>query len=766
MAIDVKDIQEIFEETKNAWDEEYREGAEDLKFQHGGSQWDAHDRAAREAMNRPCLEVNLLPQFERQVINDFRMSTPTIAVSPVGDGADVETAKIIKGLVRNIEYTSSAMEAYVTALESAVKGKIGFFRIDHDFERVTGFEQQIFIRKVVNPYSCWIDPSSIESDGCDAMFGFSLDQISEKEFERKYSDAKKQSFDGSKDSYLTGKKHPLMIAEFFKIKEEEKKAALMEDGSIVEYAEGMDGVRSVRSLVKKTVGRYKVSGADILEETIFPGVYVPLIPVYGEESWIEGKRKLKSLVHDMKDPQKMHNYWASLKTQSLMMQPIAPVMAAVGQTEEWKDDWDNPGQATVLRYKTTDVFGNQIPPPQRLSPPTTPTGLIEAQMSSAENMKQTVGMYNESLGQRSNAVSGIAINNRKVEGEVATLHFADNCNRSIAHGGRVILSMIPEIYDTKRAIRIMGEEDVSSEVGINGHFVEGQKQAFSLTAGQYDLRVSSGTSYTTKRQEAQVFLQELIRAVPEMASVSSDILVSNMDFKGSEALAERLKKMVPPNLLSDKEKQEAQSDPEKEQMAQVIQQSQQLVEQAAQKIAQLEEALKNKDQVEQAKIQIDVAKLELEKEKIANDRMKIEVEAHKADVESNLKAAEIHLQATMPEKHLTAPSSGETGDSNGEDEMGMGIAELEALLNAKKQQAEQKAMQEQEQATMEQQHQQMMMQQQADEMARQQAEKQAEVERQMALTQAIVSAVNNLTAAVTAPKQVIRGDDGRVMGVQ
>lgn len=726
---DVKDAQEAFETAKSGWDETYAEAKADLKFQHGGSQWEGADRAAREKMRRPCLEVNLLPQFVRQVTNDVRMNTPAINVSPVGGGADIETARVQKGLIRNIEYTSSAPEAYHTALEYAVKCGIGFFRLDHDFEALDGFNQQIFIRKCVNPFANYLDPNSIEDDGCDAMYSFTIDSLTEKEFKRKYPKHDPESFegtDGSKDKVIS-------VAEYFRIEEEEKQAALLEDGSIVEYQKGMDGVRTVRSLKKKKVYRCKVSGADILEETIFPGIYVPLVPVYGEVTWIDGKRKIKSLVTDMKDPQRMHNYWASLETQILMMQPIAPVMAEVGQTEDFADDWSNPGNASVLRYKGQNARGENISPPQRLSPPTTPMGITNARMTSAENMKQTVGMYDDSLGQRSNAVSGVAINNRKVEGEVATYHFGDNLNRSIAHGGRIAIGMIPQIYDTSRVIRIMGEEDASEEVGINGQVVEGQKRAFDLTAGQYDVRVTAGASFTTKRQEAAQYLQTLIQAQPELVSVAGDILVKNMDFPGAEALADRLRKMVPPNLLSDKEKQaaEQQVDPEKEQMQQLIQQGAQELQSLQSQVEQLQNALKNKDQAEQAGIQIDVAKLELEKEKIANDRMKIQIEAQKAQTDqykvqsdAELKAAELQIQAQQPQQPQVPeqPEAPEIGGDIVPEEAA--VEQAAAVLRAQQANAT------------------------------------------LAVLGSIAQQLNGLTAQVAQPKQVIRGEDGRVIGVQ
>lgn len=757
MGFDIKDAQEAFEEAENGWSETYSAAKEDLAFAEGDCQWRQEDIKSREAMNRPSLTINLIPQFVHQVVNDIRIKQPSIDVAPVGDGADKETAKIIKGLIRNIEYTSSASEAYINALNYAVRGGIGFFRLDHDFQDVDTFNQQIFIRKVVNPFSVYLDPASIDVDGADAMYGFAMEELSQKAFERKYKD-----FDPINFSKSSGDSKCVSIAEYFKIDETQRKMALLESGEIVDFKQGMDGVKTVRTVSTKSVKRYKLSGSDILEETTFPGVYIPLVPVYGEEIWIDGKRRIKSLTRDMKDPQRMHNYWASLETQILMMQPIAPVMAAVGQTEDFADEWNNPGSSMVLHYKPTDAMGNNVGAPQRLSPPSIPTGIINARQSSADDMKASVGMYNDSLGRASNATSGVAINNRKVEGEVATIHFGDNLNKSIAHGGRIAVSMIPVVYDTSRIVRIMGEEDDSQEVGINGEIAEGQKQAFDLTAGQYDVRVTTGSSFTTKRQEAVQHLQTLIQADPSIVQIAGDILVKNMDFPGADALSERLRKMVPPNLLSEKEASAAQSiaqDPEKQQMMETLQQGAQEVAQLQEQVKQLETALKDKKEIDSAGIQIDIAKLELDKQKIDNDRLKIEIEQFKAQSDVSLREKELVLNASSSnndcETEVKNPSQNK---ESGEEEMGLDVNELEALLTLRRNkmaQEEQARFQEQERL-----NEQEAMKQQKEEM---------EMIQKQALLDSILSvkdSVNALVGAVSAPKTVLRDQSGKVVGVQ
>jgi len=98
---------------------------DDTNFVRARAQWPADIRAQREAEGRPCLTIDRLGPVIRQVVNDSRQNKPSIKVHPADSGADVDTAEVINGLIRNIEYTSNADVAYDTAVETAVGGNIG-----------------------------------------------------------------------------------------------------------------------------------------------------------------------------------------------------------------------------------------------------------------------------------------------------------------------------------------------------------------------------------------------------------------------------------------------------------------------------------------------------------------------------------------------------------------------------------------------------------------------------------------------------------------
>lgn len=591
----VQRAEDNFKLDKSFWADIYDKARQDQFFlsDDKNAQWESADLTNRMNEGRPALTIDQLGQFVHQVSNDIRMNTPTINVIPNGSESSMETAEVIKGLIRNIEYVSNADSAYDTAASNAVKCSIGFIRVDNDYIDESSFEQELKVGRVVNSLQCWIDSRSIETDGSDAKRGTCLESITVADFKKKYPKENPTSF-AEDDKNLNDIKDEdfINIAEYYEIEEEERRIGVSEAGEMEEYQEERE-YKAERVMKKRTVMRYILSGEAVLEKAVFPGKYIPLVPVYGEEAWVDGKREIYSLIRKSKDAQRMFNYWKSLETELLMKQPNAPIMVVEGQIEDYADDWKNPSKSMALRYKAVDVDGKPAPAPQRLNPPTIPTGVVNAARSTVDDIKATMGLYGASIGARSNETSGIAIERRNQEGEVATFHFADNLNKSITHVGKILVCAIPKIYDTARTLRIIGEEDEPKEVGVNGQMVKDQEESFDLRKGKYDTKVITGANFTTKRQEAAAFFTSIVEKQPQLMEIMGDLLFKNMDFAGAQGMAERMKKVIDPKFLEEEGEEEF--DAEKEQMAMVIQEGSQQMEQMQAEMAKMQEQLDNKE---------------------------------------------------------------------------------------------------------------------------------------------------------------------------
>jgi hypothetical protein len=738
--MDYKEALERFTETKSYWADIYDAHRVSTRFSIGLDQWSDKEIKARGGINN-CLSVPVLPQYIHQVVNDMRMNTPSINVLPGEGGGDKETAKILKGLIRNIEYKSKADSVYDTAGDYAVRGGFGWIGVDHDYINEESFLQELKLRRFQNPQSVYIDMNSVEIDGSDAEIAFVLEEITKDAFEDKYPGKEFISFDGEpKDTTAD----VINICEVFVKKYETVTKAQDITGKVVDADE--DEVRPTRKLKKVKICRYKFSGGDLLEETTFPGKFIPIVPCYGEEVWVDGERKLLSLISLAMDAQRRVNKWATKESDLLDMAPISPVQAPVGAVEDFMEEWGSPGSVNVMRYKMFDEGGNPLNKPERLPPPPIPTGIINAMAGAKESVKEALGMYNASVGNRSNETSGVAINARKVEGEVATYHFADNRNKAIEQVGRILISAIPEIYDTDRVIRIIGDEENAITVGINGApMQENQDVMHDLRTGQYDVRVTTGASYTTKRQEAAALLGDALKANPALMGVMGDLYFKNLDVAGAEAIAARVRKTIPPQLIADEEQEKGeqpQIDPEKEQLAQQLEQmnaqmqqmgaelqSKQGEEQARILEQQNKQAeLQLKAQAEQNKAQLEAAKLDLERQRLeldaqnANKEMPIvndTQERELAEREMRLKEAEFALKAQQIQLDAIKTAQSEQQEPNEQGEI-----EQEGAVDV---------------------------------------EQKAQTNAQL---MAIQQTIEGLIAAVSAPIQVIRDGNGVITGAE
>ena len=131
----------------------------------------------------------------RQIVNDARESKPAIIVHPVDDDADPETAKVISGLIRNIEVTSNADIAYDTSIQQTVSGGFGYFRVNIDYAHDDSFDKNIKIERITNQFSVTPDPDSTSADGSDWMKCWITDRLPKEEFKARYPKAKKVNWE-------------------------------------------------------------------------------------------------------------------------------------------------------------------------------------------------------------------------------------------------------------------------------------------------------------------------------------------------------------------------------------------------------------------------------------------------------------------------------------------------------------------------------------------------------------------------------------------
>lgn len=541
----IKEALERFALAEEAMRDTYAKAQECLKFRLG-EQWPANISRERSLDGRPCLTVDKCSQFIRQIVNDAKQNKPAIRVTPKADTADDETAEMIAGLIRHVEYTSRSYIAYDTAIDHAIEGGVGYFRVNTRYVDDESLDQEIYIERIRNRFNVLLDPFSQMPDGSDSHYGFVFVDIPREQFEEQYPNADPNDWDRSTVTGDWLNDETVRICEYYRIESAGEKIIAIGESS--------------RTVTNQVCEWYKMTAGEILESTVLHSKNVPILRVIGEE-FVDGtKTRFRGALELAMDPQRMFNYSASAFIENVALAPTAPFIAADSQVDQYADEWKsaNKRNVAVLRYKPFALNGTPIPPPLRQEPPGLSAGWATSIQIFEQGVQSAFGMYKASVGRESNAIAGVAIRQQRAEGDTVNFHYIDNLAMAIEHAGRIIVDMIPHVYDTRRVLQIMGEDgrveraiiDPNTERAMTEvRDMSGKLQkVFNPRLGRYVVSVSVGPSFSTKREEAAAWMVQLIQAQPSLLPMIGDIVFRNQDLPGSREIADRLEMALPPEM--------------------------------------------------------------------------------------------------------------------------------------------------------------------------------------------------------------------------
>lgn len=578
-------------EADEAWRQEC---LDDLEFSVG-NQWPMDIETVRSKDGRPCLTMDQIQQSIRLVCNQYRQQPPAITVNPVGNGADVNTAEVLQGTIRHIETNCDATVAYEKTHEGMVRTGFHSCRLLNEYVDDDSDEQEIIIDWIPNAFSVYWQPGVPQDK---ARWCFIISDVPIDTYKADYPNS---SLATSSDFTATGNAPPMWITkEYYRV---------------AEYFEVVDVERKGKRPGKKVIWR-KINAFEILEDPQdLPGTTIPVFTAYGDDIDVNGKRYVAGLVRNAKGPQRQYNYMVSGATEAIALAPKAPWIMAEGQVGDQKVQWEtaNVRNYAVLTYKQVDVAGKPAPPPQRniVEPPI--QGLAHMIGQASLDLKASLGIYDPSLGQRKGDESGKAIERLQAQGSIATLNYSDNMSRMMRRLGRCLLEWIREIYDAPRIQRIINPDGSVKHVVIHNGPDQAQaaktlaeeneiNKVFDIGTGKYDIVISVGPTYQSKRQEAVATQTELLKVIPPQVGQNIlDLVIRNMDIPQSKEMADRIKKMLPPQL------QDGEEDDPQVQLQKVQAQLQQMAQQhdlLTKALTDTTEILKTKQVEQQGKAQI------------------------------------------------------------------------------------------------------------------------------------------------------------------
>lgn len=569
------DYNEAMKHVQDAWlaeTENFDKGRDDQQF-YAGEQWIPEARQDRENANRPIITINRIPGFVKQVTGDVRKDTPSIKVAPMKDGASEDIADIFNGLIRNIENNSNAKAAYVQGVENACVTGLGCFRVKTQYSDDSSFDQDIRIERIPDPFQVLFDPACRQPDKSDARYVALFVDMPMEVFRKTFPNASAVSMPTG-PSGTTGlvwwTLDTVRVAEYWWKKPVKKLLLELADGRVIDSKEALRETKesgiALSVVQKREVDSFEVcmrlmSGAEFLTpETPWAGKYIPICPVIGEEIYVDGRVQRRGMVRDAKDAQRVYNYMRTAAVEAAALQPKMPWLVTVDMISGLEPHWKQLGSKNLpyAVYKPDPKAPGQKP--ERAQPALAQGGLDSQAHLSADDLQAVVGIYNVSLGGPSNETSGRAINARNAQADTGTFNYIDNLATAIRFCGKILVDLIPKIYDTHRIVRILKEDGAQEMAHVNMP-VDGQgnpvddayavSKLNDLTVGEYDVTVITGPSFATRRMEAQQSMTELLRSAPDITKVAGDLIVKNMDFPGAQEIAKRIERTIAPQILND-----------------------------------------------------------------------------------------------------------------------------------------------------------------------------------------------------------------------
>jgi len=599
------------------------EAEKDLQILAGAT-WDEDVRNQRTQDEQLCLSFPVLNQYVDQVIGDWRQNRVESIVRPadgmpeppqfqISGNKELPAHEVWAGVLRSIRRGNGKLPAAVahdTAFEHMVSCGFGHWRVLHEYDG-GGFDRAIRIVPLRDQFSVYWDPAATEWDKSDANWAIVALDVPSKHFEDQYPDAANAS-DLPVPEHLIGWFGPtsagdtVRLAEYFRVTPVKKTILRLTDGRVVddddafravqdELASAGVTVHEDRIVQDRVIDWYKCTGMEILEGPIrWPGKYIPIVSVWGKEHAVgRGQVRYRSIVRYSRDAARMFDYMRTAGVEAMALAPRSPFVIGSSQIGNYADIWRTANTRNHGFLPYDDSENKSVP--QRQQPGYPAQGYFAEAQSAREDIKASVGMYDASVGARSNETSGKAIMARQRESDVMSFAYIDNMGRALEYEARILLDLIPKLYTTQRVLRVLNEDGSHYAITVNQTIRDEQTGRDivlnDLRAGQFDVSTDIGPSYTTRRVEAADAIMQFVQAVPAAGALTADIIAKVQDWPGAEQLAKRLRFLLPPEIREAEDSEQENAEPLPPQVTNMLKQAEQAMGEAQARVQELEAAL-------------------------------------------------------------------------------------------------------------------------------------------------------------------------------
>ena len=623
----------------------------------GAKQFGATEISARG--NRPSYSFNQLPKFGRQVINDQWMNVPQIKYIPKTD-ADVDKAELLEDKVREVQSQGCAQTAYKLAIASQINIGWGYFAFATDYDNDDSNDQNIYIRQIPNTFQVYDDPSTREQDRSDRRYLIEVEDIPRTDFNRlnnrDYSTNDLQSIGDDYPDWASMGKDLVRVGHYWRI-EYDKETVYFHKETGKKVTDKPKNIKDYdsREIKKPRAMYYKCTATEKLEERKWQGKHIPYCFVEGNKNIVNGKTYLTGIYEDMVSTQVLYNYATNTAIELAESAPISPFIGDARAFKGYEKFYDNVNTKnySYLPYNAIDENGQPINIPQRMQNGADLSSAVSLIQMAEQNFYGTSGIYPASLGQQSNEKSGKAIIARQREGDVSTSNYADTFGRALLYGGIIFEDLSKKIYDGSREIQVMSEDKKTRFVKINQKYADpktGKPVNYDMTKGEMEVAVTTGPSYSTKREESREAQIQLFQAAPQAMLPALPMIIRSMDWPNAEKTADAVERGLPPELR-DPDRQDEQMKGIPPAVQAQLQQSQQIIEQLGGALQEAQQAANDKQAEAQLKmgelqVKAQAAQTQTEKNQIDAEikAAELQFEREKFQAENQINIAELQLQ--------------------------------------------------------------------------------------------------------------------------
>lgn len=666
---------------------------EDIRFVIG-DQWDEVTKSRRTRLNKPVLTVNRLPAFVAQYLGSWQQTDTTMKLVPTKGGTKI-VAEIRQGLIRSIVKEPVAKHSIYTAMETAYICGIGNFGLELRETKNDIFTTEMAIVGFDDPFQVIWDRAAREPSGSDANHCFAMHYMTKDDFKKSYPDKTVTGWymDEADDTTMTMNgwetEEMIRVCHFWQMQKEPVTFGLeKESGDVIDVTDQTDeerrqncdtdknGELMVRDTYRTYAECYVLSGAEVLEGPFRLNISrVPIFRVEGPALQEASVRYRWGFVRNSKDPQRLHNYWRSILAEELMKSAAS----------KWLLDQTAMKSGLADQFRKAHLSGDNVlfwdsqsdgAKPEFIAPPMVNQAVMTESQMTVQDIRDVTNKHQASMGVQSNEVSGKAISARQRVSELGDRIYLENMNMALSECAMVMNELIPEVYDTERVIKVMGDDDEYILQTINGGYGD---ETPDITRGKYEITAKTGPSYATMREESVETMLTMMNHMPQTANYIADIIASNMDIPGADEISERLMSLLPPGMVDPNRLPEAKR------------------QQFLERQKQMQEQQQKQEAIQMEMLGAQFAELEAKVRNLQAQAMKSEAQAQREMSEVGVQGTKVESQHMLGEEknRIDAAQVGIAAQKTENDEikMGMDVAYKADEMSLKREQAQQKQQQ-------------------------------------------------------------------------